>query len=73
MDDFLHSQLFKVGAALVAAVIIGRIAWRLLFPPKAGPLHLRVRCASCGWRGTVGKYTKRCSKCSATTLEVEKK
>ena len=69
MDEFLHSQLFKVGAAAVLAIVLGRWLWRKLFPARVLVLESRVRCPLCGWTGTIGKYNRKCSKCGNSTLE----
>ena len=72
MDEFLKSDLFRYGAAAVAVLIVGRVIWRLLFPQKVLVQSTRVRCSSCGWTGTIGKYNRKCSKCGSSTLETVK-
>ena len=69
MDEFLRSPLFRYGAAAVVGLVLGRLLWRMLFPEKALVQSSRVRCPLCGWRGTIGKYNRKCSKCGSTTLE----
>jgi hypothetical protein len=69
MDEFFRSDLFKAVAAAVVAGVLLKLVWPLLFRPKADGLSLRVRCSLCGWKGTVGKYNRKCAKCASTTLE----
>ena len=71
MNDFLSSPLFKYAAAGAAAVVVLKLAWPLLFRAKPDAQHLGVRCLSCGWKGTVGKYMQKCSKCGGTALSRE--
>ena len=68
MQEFLSSGLFQAAVAIVAAsVVIGAIR-KLLFPPKADVMAVRVRCTDCGWTGQVGKYNRKCSKCNSASL-----
>jgi ribosomal protein S27E len=69
MQEFLHSQLFRVAAGVVAVLFLARIVWRMFAPRRIDSLHMRVRCPVCGWTGTVGKHMRKCSRCGNTTLE----
>ena len=72
MGDLLDSNLIRVVAAAAVAGVLIKVLWPMLFPPAGDPLQLKVRCPICGWRGTVGKYNRKCAKCGATTLEPQK-
>jgi hypothetical protein len=57
-------------ALVLAAVAMVVLVLRQLFArPKVPPVHVRVACRSCGWRGVVGKYNRRCSACGSVNLE----
>ena len=68
MQEFVASPLFKVVVGIAIALAVLQLARKLFLKSGPGPLHLRVRCAICGWTGTVGKHMRKCSKCGSTTL-----
>jgi hypothetical protein len=69
MEELWANPLARVAVGVVALVILWRLVSRLLRGrPKTSAYHVRVRCPSCGWQGSVGKYNRRCSACNSTQL-----
>jgi anaerobic selenocysteine-containing dehydrogenase len=69
MEDFLKSPVAPVVAGLALVLILAKVAAWLFSRKKTAPYSVRVRCLSCGWQGSVGKYNRRCSACNSTVVE----
>jgi hypothetical protein len=63
--DHPAAIVLVVGVVVMVALVLRQ----LLARPKVPPVHLRVACRSCGWKGVVGKYNRRCSACGSVNLE----
>ena len=50
---------------LVALVVLIALVRALMPRRKPAGAFIEVVCNECGWRGTVGKYNRRCSQCGA--------
>lgn len=70
--DFLNEELFAgvtvlhVILGLVALVLLVRL-WHWTFGRRQHKSDhmLEGTCEACGWRGQVGRYSRRCPRCNA--------
>jgi hypothetical protein len=68
MGELLANPLARIVVGLLVLGLVWNLATRLFKKPKPSAYHVRVRCPSCGWQGSVGKYNRRCSACNSTNL-----
>jgi hypothetical protein len=67
----LTAETIRYGLLVLGVVVfffLALLVWRLIFGTKdkdADGASAREfkECASCGWRGTVSKFHKKCSQC----------
>ena len=69
MEELIKSPIVQTVILLVVAFFVGRWIYERLTKPKAVGVWQNVRCRKCGWKGTVGKYNKKCSGCGSTNLQ----
>jgi hypothetical protein len=69
MEELIRSPIVQTVIVLAVLFFVGRWVYEKLTKPKAAGVFTQVRCRKCGWRGTVGKYNKKCSQCGSTNLQ----
>lgn len=71
-QEFFGFTLFQIIVALVIVIISISIIQKIIkaFSGKEETsFGIKVKCLNCGWVGSVGKYDRRCRRCSSDNLE----
>jgi len=77
MSEILQQEFFGytllqiivvLGAIVIGFIIIQKIA-NAFGGKKETSFGIKVKCLNCGWVGSVGKYDRRCRRCSSDSLE----
>jgi len=68
MTELLANPAVKVVLVIAFLLLVARVV-KAFTPKKVDKMHLRVKCKSCGWTGSVGKYNQVCYQCNGKSLQ----
>ena len=67
IDRLLEPPIVYLWIALGAIIVLSYL-YKLLRPKERAAHMLKVKCPSCGWTGSVGRYSMKCSNCGSSKL-----
>ncbi len=71
-QEFMGFTLFQIIVTLAIIVVGISIIQKIVkafSKEKETSFGIKVKCLNCGWVGSVGKYDRRCRRCSSDSLE----
>ena len=71
-QEFMGFTLFQIIVTLAIIVVGISIIQKIVkafSKEKQASFGIKVKCLNCGWVGSVGKYDRRCRRCSSDSLE----
>ncbi|MFC2171446.1 hypothetical protein ACFLU6_02310 [Acidobacteriota bacterium] len=71
IDKLFEPPLSYLLYLIAAFVIIMVLSWlyKLIKPKEKATAMQKVKCRRCGWTGSAGRYSMKCSKCGSSNLQ----